>query len=1247
MADTAPPQRRAARPARPARAVVAGTPLSQLQAKLEVGSSSDRFEQEADRVAGAVMRGGEALMSIPPSISPTAGMQRKVAAAKPRKEEERSGGGKAKVQRKAAPRKEEEKPGSGGKAKAQRKEAGGTLHAQRDAAAGAAGGTASDSVSHAIGVMQAGSAPSIDSGARSFMEGRFGRDFSGVRVHSGPRAASVAESLGAKAFTVGNDIFFNRGQYQPHSSSGRQLLAHELTHTVQQSGRGGGVARKRIQRLTEAEEAAAAAAAATTASAAPGPAATPTSFDIAALPGARVETQNTGGADGTIVVPTLGLPPLGGAHKGTAGGRVTPVASTEGGRSIPAIGSPITFNKPMPRRDPESVPATVWTESARADSSIQSGMRSKLAQMIAAKPDTATVEENGVPVYYLKPARGSATTVFIGTIDELVQSDALLRPQWSANGTPLFGNDRFDADHYLEMQIGGADAGANMWLLQASYNRSVGSQLATNMRTQLNAIISGAQGMAAIPDAEKPASLQAVRNNWNVRFERVVEGTNFSTISPTFWTREQLAAGNHLDGLRLMNNDDLITAGIRLRPGQQPTQVKVFPSPAGGLAKTLRLNAGGGVRRPDGGELFDGIVMNSGTYIADQDIATPESDLMRLNVTVLKTKEVEGDEVIERRTGDVAVKRVPRLGIAGYLSRASIIAAAGTTRFKPLSPLTFSDLNVTPEGVLAGTGSIGSTKLMLPGLNVPLTLYGDRIGIDMPIPVDNLSLGPVSITEAGLALGVGARGFFIEGYAGFEVSSLGTGMVTATLTDAGPELSGSFNLAMDFLNPASITATYNLATDTFSAQATLGVQEGRIPGVESGTVTIALTRDTIGVNGSLTLGGALQGTIINVTYNQTDGLRIGADNIPLPFSNVPAVRSASLSVSASKAPGADNWRFAGLGTATLAVPGATGTLTLEYLDGALTAHGQAAVERGPASGTLDFTATNRQIDAQGRPIEGPLADGINAWGRGSVTVRFGELLTGTAGIEYTPDNRIIITGTIAMPPVYEVFPRRDYTRDIFTLSPPEFPIWGVSVAGYGVGIFAFVDARVFFEAFVGPGQIRDAAVTANMDLDRPEDATVHGHGEFYVPAYAGLGLDVGGGLRARLAIAYAQGRVGLTGRLGIEAGTGAIIDFDWNRHDGLSLSADLHAEATPKFELSATASVTVGVDLLVDEIEHTWGPWERELGAFGPDMTLGVRMPVRWSEANGLDMSLDNIEVTRPDLDAGALMTDVFERLAG
>jgi len=69
---------------------------------------------------------------------------------------------------------------------------------------------------------------------RSGMENAFGADFSGVRVHTGSDAAQLSNDLGAQAFTHGNDIYFNEGKYDPGSSSGKGLLAHELTHTVQQ-----------------------------------------------------------------------------------------------------------------------------------------------------------------------------------------------------------------------------------------------------------------------------------------------------------------------------------------------------------------------------------------------------------------------------------------------------------------------------------------------------------------------------------------------------------------------------------------------------------------------------------------------------------------------------------------------------------------------------------------------------------------------------------------------------------------------------------------------------------------------------------------------------------------------------------------------------------------------------------------------------------------------------------------------------
>lgn len=69
---------------------------------------------------------------------------------------------------------------------------------------------------------------------RNSMESSIGADFSGVRVHTGREAASLSNELGAQAFTHGNDIYFNEGKYAPSDKSGQHLLAHELTHTIQQ-----------------------------------------------------------------------------------------------------------------------------------------------------------------------------------------------------------------------------------------------------------------------------------------------------------------------------------------------------------------------------------------------------------------------------------------------------------------------------------------------------------------------------------------------------------------------------------------------------------------------------------------------------------------------------------------------------------------------------------------------------------------------------------------------------------------------------------------------------------------------------------------------------------------------------------------------------------------------------------------------------------------------------------------------------
>jgi hypothetical protein len=99
------------------------------------------------------------------------------------------------------------------------------------------GGELPEETAQEIDSARSGGRP-MDGAVRERMESSFGADFSGVRVHTGAAADRLNGDLSARAFTTGSDIFFRQGEYEPSRASGRELLAHELTHVVQQGGGG-------------------------------------------------------------------------------------------------------------------------------------------------------------------------------------------------------------------------------------------------------------------------------------------------------------------------------------------------------------------------------------------------------------------------------------------------------------------------------------------------------------------------------------------------------------------------------------------------------------------------------------------------------------------------------------------------------------------------------------------------------------------------------------------------------------------------------------------------------------------------------------------------------------------------------------------------------------------------------------------------------------------------------------------------
>jgi hypothetical protein len=148
-----------------------------LQAKLETSQPGDAYEREADQVAKQVMRMPD--RPVPQPYASEAG---------------------AKVQRKA------------------------------DAQVNTA--PTSDSANVHV---QSGAGQALDHRTRDFFEPRFGQDFSEVRVHAGADAETSARDVNSRAYTVGQDVVFGAGEFAPATQEGRQLLAHELAHVVQQS----------------------------------------------------------------------------------------------------------------------------------------------------------------------------------------------------------------------------------------------------------------------------------------------------------------------------------------------------------------------------------------------------------------------------------------------------------------------------------------------------------------------------------------------------------------------------------------------------------------------------------------------------------------------------------------------------------------------------------------------------------------------------------------------------------------------------------------------------------------------------------------------------------------------------------------------------------------------------------------------------------------------------------------------------
>lgn len=196
-----------------------------IQPKLSIGAPNDKYEQEADEIASQVVE--QINSPVTSKVNHGSSVQRQE---KEEEEELQTKLSKDVLQRsplvpliqlEAMPEEEKEKD----------LQAKSNLQPQDDQG----GGEANTFLESAINSARGGGQP-LEAGLQQSMGQAMGADFSGVRIHTDDQSDRLNQSLQAKAFTTGQDVFFRQGEYNPGNRRGQELLAHELTHVVQQNG---------------------------------------------------------------------------------------------------------------------------------------------------------------------------------------------------------------------------------------------------------------------------------------------------------------------------------------------------------------------------------------------------------------------------------------------------------------------------------------------------------------------------------------------------------------------------------------------------------------------------------------------------------------------------------------------------------------------------------------------------------------------------------------------------------------------------------------------------------------------------------------------------------------------------------------------------------------------------------------------------------------------------------------------------
>lgn len=1057
----------------------------------------------------------------------------------------------------------------------------------------------------------------LDNSTRSAMESRFGHDFSGVRIHDDSVAAESARAVNARAYTVGQDIAFASGQYDPNSHSGSHLLAHELAHTVQQRGlqrSGNGVSMSHDSEYTRLEHEADSAAAAVTQGA------TPTLTRSASQP---ILSR----ADPTTTVPPGTVAPA----KSTATKKKQ--SSFDGGHKDHQVTPTEVYTTTGVSKSLEEFEVDVFylptTKGPNAldiySNMAGKGLESTISISGTGKTKTALWQE--------RPATGDLRAIWVqgvgwtgGNTDDL----------WHrCGGDKLFPQIKGTSchmDHIVELQVGGNNPPENIQPLDPGPNMSSGGAIKSQLQSLAIAIANDASLSSGTASEIKmrfktvkstgaaPEKLPATAADCPVK-------TQASCLKVEACAKKLPVTKSAAGGVSVSLVDYGITAG-----GRPTTNLKVPANFAGTQDEvvTIAKNSDNNAQST----LIPGLVLKT---LHHRKGFTAKPDVIKATID----------------TGTDTKTRLP-------------ISLDGSPKDLELGVAADGNLSLSTEAKAANRGLAFTYKYLSPGkiTSISLDAAGEvawKGSINPKIPF----LGPLGVeySKGNLVVTKGLDEAALK-----KKSVLGMRLTKAQIELAlAPEFkpSGVLEMAAGPVDKPIATASLKLEADAIGLVAT-GKIKANIPKMETAesvitykgggdrnewNATISIKSEAIKLGSSITVTGGFEGTITKSGLNFTGKIE----------ASLPGDNKAELGLKKA----GQEWLLFGGGTfkipkldetkvnvtynlnkGTLTATGETGfTIKQLGLTGRLTAVTFTWTEGQPVKAFGKGSLTIKKGKADGK-IDVTLAPDGRFSGTGKISYKLKENLIVGITVTLTPEQKLSILGELEITR-YELFKQYAGQKDLFHFDFP-IPVPGLSL-GNLAGLMFKVGGGVSVSYSFGPGVIEPLKFSAGFDPLEPDpNYSLTVDGTVKVPAEAKLSAYITGSLALQVSYgvgsAGAEGGLKLQGDLILRAGAFAKLAAAYkDKRLTAKVEAGINTQLLLGLALSAYARAWAGAFGIEGEVKKEWILAKKTI-----DTHLGfsLKAPFEYADDSGIKFpELKDIEMSQPDFtldNAKRIINEIF-----